>query len=102
MLAGLLKVSGLLILKIVYGSHLQEKISSSQNGMTATMVLFSMLNIFWILCIAIFLTEDKREGIEFLLAICIAYPVAIAIWAIITRRKYNSAPKDAETNSDNK
>ncbi len=82
MLGGLLKVSGLLILKLVYGKSFDE-----ENSSTMIMLLLSMANVFWLLSILFCLAGKSLTTIAFAAFIAIGYPIAIAIWAINERKK---------------
>lgn len=83
MLSGLLIVSGMLVLRLVYGKKYSEK-HSEKFGL---MILLSLMNIFWLLSV-LFLTAGIAANDTVICAImAIGYPVAIAIWTVIERKK---------------
>ena len=105
MLVGLLRISGVLVLRIVYGKHYEEKVDSSEGGMIGISLLLSLLNVMWLLCLMFWLSGTAEKDIIICIIGSIVYPVCIAIWAIIVRKKYkkqdntscNTANRDNET-----
>lgn len=85
MLAGLLRVSGMLILRLVYGKKYDEN-HSEKFGL---MNLLSLVNIFWLMIVwflvAGIVANAKDTAICVIMAI--GYPLAIAVWTIIERKK---------------
>lgn len=80
MLKGILEVSGMLTLKIVYGDKYGEKAA----GRIGFIFLFSLLNALWLICL-IFSFAGGTEAIS-AVVLAIAYPVAIAVWAMRERK----------------
>ena len=83
MLKGLLKVSGMLVLKLVYGSQYEEKAYDR----IWLMLLLSMVNIFWLLCILFLIAGIAAKDTVLCAVFVITYPVIIAIWSAVERKK---------------
>ena len=79
MLSGFLKLSGLFILKLIYGEKNEEKISEKFE----LSLLLSALNICWLISIiSLFSSLDLKS-----LIMIIGYPTLIALWAAYERKK---------------
>lgn len=83
MLAGLLKVSGMLILRLVYGKKYVEN-HSEKFGL---MILLSLANIFWLMSVLFLVAGIAAKDTAICAIMAIGYPLAIAIWTIIERKK---------------
>ena len=83
MLKGLLQISGMLTLWIVYGKKYSEK-AANKFGL---MILLSIANIFWLLSILFLATGSAANDTALCIILAIGYPIAITIWAIISRKK---------------
>ena len=83
MLAGLLKVSGMLVLRLVYGKKYAEK-HSEKFGL---MILLSLANIFWLLSVLFLVAGITASDAVICAIMAIGYPVAIAIWTVLERKK---------------
>ena len=83
MLAGFLKMSGMLVLRLVYGKKYGEK-HSEKFGL---MMLLSMANIFWLLSILFLAAGIAANDTILCVIMAIGYPVAIAIWTALERKK---------------
>lgn len=97
MLSALLKMSGLLTLKIVYGKAYSQKATEK----TWLTLLLSIANIFWLISILL-LIPGGATGDTILMAV--GYPVAITIWTIISRKQINdeqSSPNEIKSEADN-
>lgn len=81
-----LMISGMLILKIVYGKAYSEKASQKM----ALMFLLSMINGFWLLCLFFLAIGGASGDTAFCLILGVGYPVAITIWAVLTRKQLAS------------
>lgn len=96
MLSGFLKASGWLILKVVYGKKFAEKASDS----VGLMILLSLANVFWLLCILFLATGISANDTVFCIVAAVVYPVAITIWAFFARKKRTPFPtEDSHTNT---
>lgn len=83
MLSGLLKASGMLILRLVYGKKYSEKVSEK----IGLMMLLSIANIFWLMSILFLATGIAANDTALCVIMLIVYPVAIASWTVIERKK---------------
>lgn len=83
MLSGLLKMSGFLILWLIYG---KEKAETMSESLTLPIVL-SLLFIFWLLCLLFLFSRTAANDFWLCLVYVIGYPVAIIIWSILARRE---------------
>lgn len=82
MLSGLLKVSGMLVLRLVYGKKYAEK-SSEKFGL---MLLLSLANVFWLMSILLLFAGSAAKDTALCVIMAIGYPIAIVIWAVMVRR----------------
>lgn len=85
MLSALLRMSGFLILRLIYG---KEKAETMSESLTLPMVL-SLLFIFWLLCLLFLFSGTAANDFWLCLVYVIGYPVAILIWSILARRENN-------------
>lgn len=83
MLSGLLKVSGMLILRLVYG----KKYAENHSEKFGLMILLSLANIFWLMSILFLVTGIAAKDTAICAVMAIGYPIAIAIWTVIERKK---------------
>ena len=83
MLSGLLKVSGMLVLKLVYGKKYVEK-SSEKFGL---MLFLSLANVFWLMSILFLFAGIAAKDTALCALMAIGYPIAIAIWTVWERKK---------------
>ena len=83
MLSGILKLSGLLILRIVYGKEYSEEYSQK----TSLVIFLSLVNCLWLLCSLFLIAGMAVNDTVFCAIIAIGYPVAIIVWAVMTRKK---------------
>ena len=83
MLAGFLKVSGMLVLRLVYGKKYAEK-HSEKFGL---MILLSLANIFWLLSVLFLVAGIAANDTVICAIMAIGYLVAIAIWTVLERKK---------------
>ena len=83
MLSALLKMSGFMILRIVYG---KEKWKKESEGIALPMVL-SLFFIFWLLCLIFLFSGSAANDFWICLIYGIAFPVVILVWAINVRKK---------------
>lgn len=83
MLAGLLKVSGMLILRLVYG----KKYAENHSEKFGLMILLSLANIFWLMSVLFLVAGIAAKDTAICAIMAIGYPLAIAIWTIIERKK---------------
>lgn len=86
-LQGFLSMSGLLILRIVYGKGLEEKLPERR----ALMEFLSIVNTIWFIGVLIFIGEFTTDGSVAGLAVMLIYPAVIAVWAIIARQNLKKA-----------
>ena len=83
MLSGMLKASGILILRLVYGKEYSEK-ASRKIGL---MMLLSIANILWLMSVLFLAAGSASNGTALCVIMMIVYPVAIASWTVIERKK---------------
>lgn len=83
MLSGLLKMSGALILRIVYGKKYTEQYKEK----VPLMLFLSALNIFWLMAFGILVSGNAGDDVVLCAVLVAAYPIAITVWHIIERRK---------------
>ena len=82
MIGGLLRVSGLLILLIVYG---KKKVIEHRSLMAELSLSFA--NIMWLMCFAFWIGGIASNDTVFCAIVTIGYPIAIVIWTVIARIK---------------
>lgn len=83
MLSALLKVSGMLILKLVYGKSFSERGSKK----TGLMLLLSTANIMWLICVLFLVAGNTANATALCVIMAVVYPVVIAVWAVLERKK---------------
>ena len=83
MIGGLLKVSGMLILKLVYGKKFEEKASEK----FILMIFLSLINIVWLFAFMLFVSGTAANDTVTCAILTFAYPIIIAVWAVIERKK---------------
>lgn len=83
MLSGLLQVSGMLILRLVYG----KKYAVNHSGKFGLMILLSLANILWLMSILFMVEGIVAKDTAICVFMAIGYPVIIAIWTVIARKK---------------
>lgn len=96
MMGGFLKISGKLILRLVYGKKQAEKIFEEFGCIIFPL---SLANIFWLLSLLFIATGITGKDTILCIIMAIGYPVAIAIWTIIARKMQNSKPTTDATES---
>lgn len=90
MLAGLLKMSGFLILRIIYGKDSKKL---EEFGFGIPMAL-SLGFIFWLMSL-LFLSADMAAGDTWLcIVFAIGYPLGLLIWRMLVRRPDANAVND--------
>lgn len=99
MITGFLKVSGMLILKIVYGKNFKSKIAASENGMTGIMILLSVVNIIWLMSLLFWISGIAAGDTVLCIIVSFAYPVAIIVWSVIARKSVGIKSADIEINA---
>ncbi len=82
MLSGLLKVSGMLILKIVYGKDYAAK-ASEKIGL---MMLLSVANFSWLMCILSLVAGIAAKDTVWCILMAVGYPITVVIWSVVVRR----------------
>lgn len=82
MLSGLLKMSGIVILRIVYGKDKWK--TKSQNFELS--VGLSILFMFWLICLIILFADSAANDFWLCLIYGLGFPVAILVWTIIVRK----------------
>jgi len=87
MLNALLRLSGIFVLKLVYGREYDAKAS----GKTGLSFLLSAVNCFWLLSLMFLCLGAAAKDVVFCLVIAVGYPLAIAIWAMVARKKQNKS-----------
>lgn len=84
MISGLLQVSGILVLRLVYGKRYYEK-HSKKFGLAR---LLSIVNIFWLLSILFLIVGISAKDTALCLVLAVGYPLIIVIWALIERKMH--------------
>lgn len=87
---------GRLVLKVIYGKRYKEECASKKEKMDTKALLLSLLNVIWLGCLGIGLSQENEYSVIFI-AVGVVYPLVIAICAFIARRKKTNLP---ENNSD--
>ena len=90
MIQGLLKFTGLLVLKIVYGKRYQEEVTDKWKKRLPLMLFLSTINIFWLLGIIALCSGNIGKDTLYVALAVLIYPCAIAAWAVRVRKKYAS------------
>lgn len=83
LLSSLLQGSGMLILRIVYG----KKYAQNHSGKNGLMSLLAVANFFWILSFLFLIAGIAANDTVICAIMVIGYPVAIAIWTVLERKK---------------
>ena len=86
MIGALLKMSGFLILRLIYGKN-QKKIKEIGAGLP---ILLSIGFIFWLLCLLFLIAGITANDFMLCLIIGIGYPVALIVLGIVVRTKKSS------------
>ena len=93
MLSGLLKASGILILRFVYGKYYDPEKQSLGKAL-----LFSAINCFWLLSLLFVFTASNWYTLVGYLLFIIGYPTALFVW----RYKVKKAHKEQELSEEPK
>ncbi len=94
MLSALLKISGVLIIKLIYGKNSQKKLEGI--GPVIPLIL-SGCTCFWFICLILLISFDFSADSIPGIVICTLYPAALIIWAIIVRRPPKPIPGTSVT-----
>ena len=79
----MLKLSGLFLLKLVYGKKFEENCREKM-GLTG---LLSIANIFWLLSILFLALDMAAKDADLCKFMAVVYPVVIVIWSVIERKR---------------
>ena len=82
MLSALLKMSGFMILRLIYG---KEKWKTMSESFVLPIVL-SLFFIFWLLCLLFLFSGSAANDFWLCLIYGLGFPIAILVWAIIVRK----------------
>ncbi len=82
MLSALLKMSGFMILRLIYGKEKWEKMT----GSSALPIVLSLLFVFWVLCLLFLFSGSAANDFWICLTYGLVFPIAILVWAIIVRK----------------
>lgn len=85
MLAGLLKMSGFLILKLIYGKDSKKL---EEFGLGIPMVL-SLCFIFWLMSLLFLFIGAAAKDAWLCIVFGIGYPLVLLIWGMLVRTKKN-------------
>ena len=104
MIQGLLKLTGMLVLKIVYGKHYKEEVADKWQKRLPLMLFLSAMTIFWLVCVALLCSGNAGKDTLYIALAVLAYPCAIAVWTIRVRKKYASGqiPDPAHIQSEDR
>ena len=85
MLGGFLKISGILVLRLVYG----KKYGKEHAEKFSLMMLLSLANCFWFLSVLFLIAGISADDTIICAVMAIGYPIAIATWTTLERKKQN-------------
>lgn len=85
MLAGLLKMSGFLILKLIYGKNI-KKIEEIESALS---IALSIGFVFWLISLLILCAGIAANDTWLCIAIVVGYPLILIIWCILVRLNKN-------------
>jgi len=96
MFLGLLKMSGFLILSLIYGKEKckEKEESLGQELFVLLSVFLSGLFAFWMICLVLLFSGAASNDFLFALITAIAFPVLIFIWAMIARKQNSKEFKE--------
>ena len=77
---------GKLILRIIYGKRYKEEYNADKYKMNGKAAMLTFLVIVWPGCLGLGMSQETEYSIIFL-AVGVAFPVLIAVIAVITRSK---------------
>lgn len=100
MFAGLLKMSGFLILMLIYGKKNKQKVNKIVEDFFFIPLALSFAFIMWFICLML-AGIDSGDQIGCIIY-GITFPAALVVWAIIVRRKPRKDCADEEDEQENK